>query len=370
VRLLRIRFRTALAAVVAGSVLAVVAGCDTVSTAGGPSADADSPGAAIDAAQLTAGYSGSVSGLPTTYEALPAGHQPCTIGWLSPVEAQESIKVIGEAIAAQGDKLGCTTITTDAELSVNQQVSNVYQLISQGVDAIVYYPLDANALAPALADATGRNIPVIGLEASEHTGSTRVPGTTSQIWHGLDQAAYQQMKAVHQVNPKARVGVIGIGLPVPPLQYLVERGRYWAGQLGLTVVAQQDNATDDTSGGEKAAAALYAAHPDLDAVVAYNDSSAFGAHAAAQTSGLTELVVIGCNGGSDAADAVADGRLAMSLKLDSVGMGKQAALGAYRAIQGAPLPEVVITAPTPVTVGNVGSYTSWNEDLQALEAAS
>jgi ribose transport system substrate-binding protein len=362
--------RKVLGVMLTGTLMAVVAGCDTAGDAVAPSVNlTGSPAAAIDANRLSEGYTGTLSALPRSYEPLPAGHQPCTIGWLSPVEAQESIKMVGEGVIAQAEKLGCRVIVTDAKLSVNQQVSNVYQLISQGVDAIVYYPLDANALTPALTEATGKNIAVVGLEATEDRGATRTAGTTTQVWHGLDLAAYQQVKAVQQVKPGARVGLVGIGPPVPPLQYMVQREKYWAQQLGLTVVAQQDNASDDTNGGEKAGAALFAAHPDLDAVLAYNDSSAFGVYSAAQNYGLRDLIIVGCNGGSDAADAVARGRETMSLKLDSVGMGKQAALGAYRAIQGEPVPDVVVTAPQPVTAGNVAQYTSWAQDLETLKAA-
>ena len=154
------------------------------------------------------------------------------------------------------------------------------------------------------------------------------PGISAQVWQGRDIMAFLQVQALVKVKPGAKVGLIGIGAPVPALKYLNAREKFYAEKDGLTVLGTQDNASDDVTGGEKAGNALIQRYADMDAVIAYNDPSGIGAIIAARASGKT-LTVIGLNGTSDGIQAVKDGRLAATVQGDSPGIGRETVKAAY-----------------------------------------
>ena len=108
----------------------------------------------------------------------------------------------------------------------------------------------------------------------------------TQVWQGRDIMAFLQVQALAKaVDPNAKVGLVGIGAPVPALKYLNQRESYYAKKAGLTVVGTQDNPTDDVTGGEKAGNGLIQRYSDMDSVIGYNDPSALGTVIAARGAG-------------------------------------------------------------------------------------
>jgi ABC-type sugar transport system substrate-binding protein len=208
---------------------------------------------------------------------------------------------------------------------------------------------------------------VIAIDAS--FGSTKkVPLITTQVWQSRDTQAFLQAQAMKTAKPGAKVGIIGIGIPVPAIKYLVQRETFWAKKAGLTVVGSQDNPSDDVTGGEKAANALLQRHQDIDAVIGYNDPSALGAIIAARSANRT-VTVVGLNGSSDGISAVKAGKLAATVQVDPIGIGVQAARAAYSLItkQNLPLPHIVLRPGRLVTKANVGSIPSWAAQLKAVK---
>ena len=76
------------------------------------------------------------------------------------------------------------------------------------------------------------------------------------MWQGRDIQAFLQVKGLVAAKPKAKVGLIGLGFPVPALKYLNQREAFWGKKAGLTIVGKQDNPSEDVTGGEKAANGL------------------------------------------------------------------------------------------------------------------
>jgi ABC-type sugar transport system substrate-binding protein len=343
-----------IAAIVAAAVL--IAGV-TGSMAGNSSSSA-----------IPAGYTGVESKLPTAFKA-PAkkAGTACTIGFQNPIAANEFLGFLQKAVVAEGKRLGCKVITLDDALSPDKQVSNMQQLLAQKVGVIIFYPLDPKATTPVLQQAQKQAVPVIAIDAS--FGSTKkVPLIATQVWQGRDTQAYLQAQALKAAKPNAKLGLIGIGIPVPAIKYLSQREAFWAKKAGATVVGQQDNPSDDVTGGEKAANALLQRYSDIDAVIGYNDPSAIGTVVAARGSGRT-LTVIGLNGSSDGIQAVKSGRLAATVQVDPIGIGVQAARASYSLItkQNLPLPAIVIRPGRLVTKANVSSLPSWDSQLKAVK---
>ena len=126
--------------------------------------------------------------------------------------------------------------------------------------------------------------------------------------------AFLQVQALAKaVDPHAKVGLVGIGAPVPALKYLNQREAFYAKKAGMTVLGTQDNPTDDVTGGEKAGNGLIQRYSDMDAVIGYNDPSAIGAVIAARGAGR-KLIAIGLNGTSDGIAGVRSGQLAATVQ--------------------------------------------------------
>ena len=313
------------------------------------------------------GYTGVEAKLRTAFKVPAKKAGSCTIGFQNPIAANEFLSFLQKAVVAEGKRYGCRVITLDDALNPDKQVTNMQQLLAQKVGVIIFYPLDPKATTPVLKQAQRQGVPVIAIDAS--FGSTKkVPLITTQVWQSRDTQAYLQAKVLKQVKPNAKVGIIGIGIPVPAIKYLVQRETFWAKKAGLTVVGSQDNPSDDVTGGEKAANALLQRHSDIDAVIGYNDPSALGAVIAARSAGR-KVTVIGLNGSSDGISAVKAGRLAATVQVDPIGIGVQSARAAYSLItkQNLPLPHIVLRPGRLVTKENVGSIPSWAAQLKAIK---
>jgi ribose transport system substrate-binding protein len=313
-------------------------------------------------------YQGPEENLPTSYPIpkLIKGAK-CTIGFLNPLGANESLANLQKAIEIRASQLKCKLIALDDQLKVDKQVTDFDQLLAQNVNAIIYYPIDPRATEPSLKKAYAAHIPVLAIEKTL-TAPDKGPYLASQVWQARDHQAYFDASQVAKAKPGAKVVIIGIGAPVPALKYWAARAKAWAQKFGLTVLGGADNPTDDAAGGEKAMSGLLGRFPTIDAVIAYNDPSALGACAAAKANSRT-ILCTGQNGGSDGIEGVKKGRLLSTLLIDNVGEAVQLVNGAYDLLthQVKSLPKVIISPIVPITKANVNGFKTVPERIADLK---
>ena len=321
---------------------------------------------------VPAGYVGAEASLPTAYPTptIKPGAK-CKLGFQSIVRANETINHFEKAFDARAKALGCTVVGLDDNVSADKQVSNMQQLVTAGVQVIVFQPLDPKATVPVLKRAVAKGIKVLALDAT--FGSTKTtepysPYVTSQVWQGRDIMAYLQAKQMAAAHPHAKVGLIGIGFAIPALKYLTKREAYWGKKFGLTIVGEQDNPADDAAGGNTAANGLLQHYKDMNAIIGYNDPSAVGAYAAARGLGR-KLTIVGLNGSSDGLSAVKDGHIAATVQVQPVTWGIQLANAAYSLVtkQHLPLPKVVVSVSQTVTKDNISDIPSWDALIKQIK---
>jgi len=321
---------------------------------------------------LPAGYKGVESALPREYKVpVKKAGTKCTLGFQSPIAANESLGWWQKGFTAQAKALGCKVIALDDQLSPDKQVSNMQQLLTQGAQVIVFYPIDPKATVPVLKQAKAKGVPVLAVDGtfgSPKATAPYLPYITSQVWQGRDIQAYLQVQAMAKAKPGAQLGLIGIGAPVPALKYLKSRETFYAKKAGLKVVGSQDNPSDDVTGGEKAANGLLQRYPSIDAVIGYNDPSALGAYTAARGAGK-QLTIVGLNGTSDGISGVKSGRLVATVQTDAVGFGRQQAYAAYNLItkQNLPLPKIIVRPSILVTKENLSKIPSYAAQLASIK---
>ena len=275
--------------------------------------------------------------------------------------AEEAAKELGDVDIIY---TGPTKATAEAQIEV------VNSLIAQKVNAIIFYPLDPKATVPVLKQAKKKGIPVVAIDGtfgSRTATAPYLPYIATQVWQGRDIQAFLQAKAMAAAKPKAKVGLIGLGFPVPALKYLNQREAFWARKAGLTIVGSQDNPSDDVTGGEKAANGLVQRYTNMNAIIGYNDPSALGAVIAARGANRN-ITIVGLNGDSAGLAAVKSGKLAATVRVDPVGWGTQTAIAAYSLItkQNLPLAKIIVRPAELVTKANVSKVASWKAQVKAI----
>jgi ribose transport system substrate-binding protein len=319
------RTLSALIAVVPVTALLATA-CSTGSSNASSNQKSQQNTTASDTQAIVASYQGSLAHLPSTFGA-PI-KKALKIGWSSALDANELVHRLGDALEREVARQGGTFEKYDANGAPDQQVSQFQQLINDKVDAIVVWPLDANALGPSVKQARNAGIPVVAMEANP--AGNNAGGFTSQVIFGRDLQAYVQARVMQKLHPGADVAVAAFAVPVPSIVQYAARAKYWAEQVGLKVVASVDNPSDDVAGGEKVATPLLSKFPQLAGLFAYNDPTAIGAAAAARSATLG-LTTFGNNGGDDGLNAIKSGKESLTIQPPFLTWAKELVAAAYLA---------------------------------------
>lgn len=326
------------------------------------SGDGDRGGTAGEPA---AEYSGVLDDLPTSYPDVE--DDDLTIGFSMPNGSVESLSALDKALEKAVEAKGGNYISFDAQAQPDQQVTHLQQLIDRDVDAIIVWPLDAQALNPVIASAKEKDIPVLGVDVNPDPDGD-IGEFTSQITAGTDQIGFTAAQEMARVNPEGEIAVAAFVVPVPSIHAWADSMADWAEEFGLDVVARVENQTDDVAGGMNVASGTFASNPDLSGVLAYNDPTAIGATLAARESGR-QIVAIGINGGSDALESISQGRLHGTLQFPIAIWAEELTKGAYAAASDpdAELPKTVYPAPLElITSENIDDAQSFDEQIQGI----
>lgn len=185
------------------------------------------------------------------------------------------------AARAQTEAVGCTPISADAGNDLNKQVSDVEDLVAQGVDAIIINVRDSLGLVQAVNAAAAAGIPVIAIDSSIDASANVVTLVqSSNTQNGMlvgqwlaDETEGQDLKIAllsgdqgNEVGRERRLGVLA-GLTEGQLQN--------EGSASFEVVAQGWGGWGN-EGGLTAMEDILTAHPDINVVLGENDSMLLG----------------------------------------------------------------------------------------------
>ncbi len=343
------------------SAVLLLSACSAGDNQAAPEEASNGAGAATDVE-----YSGVLDELPTSYPDVE--DEALTVGFLMPNGAVESLSALNKAMQKAVENKGGTLVSFDAQAQPDQQVTQLQQLVDRDVDAIVIWPLDAQALDPVIASAKAKEIPVIGVEVNPDPEGD-IGEFDSQITAGADQIGFTAAREMAKVSPGADIAVAAFVVPVPSIHAWADSMADWAEEFGLNVVARVENQTDDVAGGMTVASGVFASNPNLQGVLAYNDPTAIGATLAARESGRS-ITAIGINGGSDAFEAIQQGRLHATLQFPLGTWAEELTRAAYAAAQepGAELPPTVYPAPLElITADNIGDAQTFDEQIQGMD---
>ncbi|MGN9783457.1 D-ribose ABC transporter substrate-binding protein [Nonomuraea sp. ZG12] len=253
---------------------------------------------------------------------------------------------------AQATKLGAALTVTDAQNDPSQQVNQVQNFTSQGMQAIIINPVDSNAAAPAVTLAERADIPVIaadrgvtGAEVAQTVASDNVAG---------GKLAAEELAA--QMGEKGQAIVLQ---GTPGTSASRDRGQGFEQGVkafpDIKVVARQPADFDRTKGLD-VMTNLLQSHPDVTGVFAENDEMALGAIKALGDRAGRQVKVVGFDGTPDGLTAIQNGTLAASVAQQPRLLGQQAVDAAVKAAGGATLEKTVAVPVKVATKENVSEF--------------
>lgn len=220
---------------------------------------------------------------------------------------QDMVKAMQEEAARQGFRLRLQY----AEFDSRRQNDQVETFIAQNVDAIIVAPTDSSGIAPVIAEARAKGIPVFTADIAAHGADVVSHIASDNERGGVLLAEYLAEK----LGGEGKIAIIDH----PTVASVQDRTRGFVETLarypGITIVqrapgeGQRDKAL-------RACQDILQAHPDLAAIFGINDDSALGALAAVEAAGLQDkILIVGFDGTPEAVQAIRAGK---ALKADAV----------------------------------------------------
>lgn len=211
---------------------------------------------------------------------------------------------LANAAQAKCDELGIELEVYDGDYDASTMISQVETMIANGVDGILFDPVDADACATAVDIAIKNNIPMVGVNARvNHEGLTSYVGSLDVTAGEMEM----QFMADHlggkgkiviiegplgqSAQLERRQGIDNILAKYPDIEVLADQTGNWSRSEGMTLMENWLNTFEQ-----------------IDGIVGENDEMALGARNAADALGK-EIPAVGVDGITDALNAIKEGNM-------------------------------------------------------------
>lgn len=215
-----------------------------------------------------------------------------------------------QSIRDAAEEVGAEVIVTNANAELPKQISDIQDLINQGVDILVVAPVNSDGLTPALEAAAEAGIPVITIDrkVNDEACSEYVAFLGSDFYEQGQRAADALAEETdEEANVLVLLGPSGNNVTDGRRDGFVDRIE--EAYPDITIVAEQ-TANASRAEGQDVTAQLLQTNPEIDAVYAFNDESGLGAMTAIQAAGLApgeDVVIVSVDGTRNAVQAIVDG---------------------------------------------------------------
>jgi len=239
-----------------------------------------------------------------------------------------------ESMKAEGEKRAGKYIATDAQSQTAKQVSDVEDMIAQGIDVLVIAPREYEGLTPALEAAKKAGVPVF-LVDREAKGTPCEDFVTFMGSNFIEEGERAAQWLVENMGEKGKVielyGTIGSS---PAMDRATGFRNVVSKYPGIEIVASQSG--DFTRAlGQQVMEQLLQAYPDVNAVYAHNAEMALGAIQALRQAGKSGQVRVTAFDNIEAAQlALCEGVLHATIDQHPELMGYYGVLIAKEALAG------------------------------------
>ena len=243
-------------------------------------------------------------------------------------------------------------LVTSANYKVENQVTNIENLMVKKVKAILLNPVDSKALAPVVGKAMSNNVPVVTVDIG-------IIGTPTASHIASDNIEIGRMAARHiveQVKGKANLGFIGVETVTSTLDRQKGFFEVMDKNPEIKVLAKYGNgmerepAMNDTEN-------MMTAHPDINVIFGVNESSAIGALGAVRAKNLKNVLIVGVDTTPDMLTAIkSNTAVKATIAQDPYMMGRTALLTALKIVKGEKVEQQIAVKTDVVTAENAQKY--------------
>lgn len=263
--------------------------------------------------------------------------------------AYEAFRIAADRIARDAGARTVHYIPKQPD-NVDEQKAMVEEVLKDRPDIVIFIPVDDVAMIGSVKELNAANIPVV-------LAGNRLPGGFVTFVGADDfEIGYRQARYLFEhLGGKGRIVVIE-GTPAAPTNRERMRGyrRALAEFAGIELIGtgvgnyQQPDA-------QRVMEKLLDDYPQIDAVLAANDSMALGALEALKQANRT-AVVIGINGILPAVKQIETGALLASVDFNMFKIGCTATRAALRHLKGEPVPDKIML---PAEIIDESNYKAW-----------
>lgn len=222
-----------------------------------------------------------------------------------------------QAYEAERGDFVLKAVGMQSETDVDTQLTAIESMITQQVDAIIIIPGDSRALVPPLKRALDANIQVIDMLAPLDPKAMRDVGIDIGYYGPDDRAATKLVgdALAKKLGPGGKV-VILEGAPGGDNAVNRKQGFIDAIEEGKLALLASQTAYWETEQANTVFTNMLAAHPDIQGVMASNDSMAIGAIKAIEAAGKTgQIQVVGFDNLHAVQPFLKDGKLLATLDM-------------------------------------------------------
>ncbi len=268
------------------------------------------------------------------------------------------------AAKRKAEQLGAKVISTDAQDDMVKQLADVEDLLSQRIDVLILNPKDPKGLIPATKAATKAGVPVIIMDSSIDASADFVTTVQSNnLANGelVGEWLVKQMKGKFikmallsgtQGNPVGKERRQGV------FRGIIEQQLRSTGRCGFEIVAQGWGNWTHT-GGLTAMEDILVAHPQINVLLAENDSMALGAIGAVEEAGKREdiLIVAAADGQKEALELIKRREYGATGSNNPVLVAETSVEIALKVLAGQTgFPKIYYTPAVCITKANVDQY--------------
>jgi len=205
-----------------------------------------------------------------------------------------------EALNEAAASIGAEVVVTDAGHDVAKQISDVEDMLQQGIDILLLNPTDSAGVEAAVQMAKAQDVIVVAVDAQANGPIDTFVGSKNR------DAGYMSCKYLADaLEGEGEVAILD-GIPVVPILQRVEGCKAALEEYPGIQLVDTQNGRQDRSVALGVVENMIQSRPNLAGIFSVNDGGAMGALAAIQGSGR-DIKLTSVDGAPEAVQAVADG---------------------------------------------------------------
>ncbi len=205
-----------------------------------------------------------------------------------------------EALTEAAKDLGAEVVVTDAGHDVAKQISDVEDMLTQGIDILLLNPTDSAGIESAVHMAKAQDVIVVAVDANANGPVDTFVGSKNR------DAGYQSCKYLADALGGSGEVAILDGIPVVPILQRVEGCKAALAEYDEITLVDTQNGRQDRSVALGVVENMIQSHQNLAGIFSVNDGGAMGALAAIQGSGR-DIKLTSVDGAPEAVAAIAAG---------------------------------------------------------------